>query len=544
VIFLAWMGLSGGLGDLVVRTRDLDILPTLGRVFLLAAATTLLAVLMGVPLAWLMIRSDLPGRNLIRWLAPLPLAIPPYIGALVYQIICAPAGPLNAIVAWPLGLPPDSRIVSVYGVPGAAWVLSLFCFPHIFLLVAGALERVNPSLEEAARAAGMSRWMVLSRVTLPMLRPAIGGGALMVFLYAWADFGVVSLLRVRTLTTVVFDYVQGTMDWAIPAGLAVLLTLITTAVLALQVRFLGRRTYAQVTSASRPAGVVPLGSWRIPAMLFGVVVLSCSLGLPVGVLAFQASRLSVSAASAFLSQQAPFIGNSAWTAASGATAAMILALVIGRLQSRRRIGRGVSAMFQVGYAIPGTVLGLGMVGFFQAALPWLYGSPVVLVFGYLVLFVAPAIQGTGAALAQISPSLEEAARGLGRGPLATFREVTFPLLRPGLVAGWVLVFMLCMRELAASLILRPPGFDTLPVRIWIHTMDAGPVPTAALLALVLVAIVAVPWLTLVALDRAACNAGAARRTPVTCDGGRLVSPPSPAASDARPEAAHAVPYRS
>jgi iron(III) transport system permease protein len=422
--------------------------------------------------------------------------------------------------------------------------LSLFCFPYIFLLVAGALERMNPCLEEAARAAGMSRWMVFSRVTLPMLRPAIGGGALMVFLYAWADFGVVSLLRVRTLTTVVFDYVQGTMDWAIPAALSVFLTLITTSVLAVQLRILGRGTYAQVTSASRPAGAVPLGRWRIPATLFGVVVLLCSLGTPIGVLAFQASRLSASAIRAVLSQQAPFIGNSVWTAASGATLAMVLALVIGWLQSRRRIGRGVSAMFQIGYAIPGTVLGLGMVGFFQTAFPWLYGSPLVLILGYLVLFVTPAIQGTGAALAQISPSLEEAARGLGRGPLATFRRVTFPLVRPGLVAAWALVFMLCMRELAATLILRPPGFDTLPVRIWIHTMDVGPVPTAALLALVLVVIVAVPWLALLTFGRAPDGGGAARRTPVTSDSGWLVAEGPRAASDAHPEGAHAVPYRS
>jgi iron(III) transport system permease protein len=200
-------------------------------------------------------------------------------------------------------------------------------------------------------------------------------------------------------------------------------------------------------------------------------------------------------------------------------------------------------MFQVGYAIPGTVLGLGMVGFFQASLPWLYGTPIVLILGYLALFVTPAIQGTGAALAQISPSLEEAARGLGRGPVATFRQVTFPLVRPGLVAAWVLVFVLCMRELAATLILRPPGFDTLPVRIWIHTMDVGPVPTAALLALVLVAIVAAPWLTLVTFGQAVCGVGAARRTGVPSRSGRLAAESARAAADARPEGAHARPYR-
>ncbi len=499
--FLAWMGLAQGLGDVLTRAGELDILATVARVFLLAITTTMLAAIMGVPLAWLTVRSDLPGRQLVRWLAPLPLAIPPYIGAIVYQIVLAPKGPVNATLVRILDLPANAQVVGIYGVAGAAWVLSLFVFPYVFLLVAAGLERMNPALEEVARATGMSRWGVFFKVTLPMLRPALVGGSLMVFLYAWADFGVVSLLRVRTLTTVVYDYVQGTMDWTIPASLSVFLTLITVAVLVAQLRILGRGTYAQVAGATRPASPVPMGRWRIPAMAFGFLVLLCAIGVPVVVLAFQAARLRAADMATFLSQQIPHIFNSLSTAAIGATLAIILALVIGWLQARRRLGRGVSTLFQIGYAIPGTVLGLGMVGFFQMALPWLYGNAGVLILGYLVLFVTPALQGVSAALAQISSSLEDAARGLGRGPLATFWEVTLPLVRPGLVGAWVLVFILCMRELAATLILRPPGVDTLPVRIWIHTMDVGPVPTASLLALVLVAIVALPWLGLVLLGR-------------------------------------------
>lgn len=505
--FLAWMGVAQGLSDVLIRAGELDILATVARVFVLATTTTILAGVMGVGLAWLTVRSDLPGRHFIRWLAALPLAIPPYIGAIVYQILFAPMGVVNLALARLLDVSPGSQVVSIYGVAGAAWVLSLFVFPYIFLLVAAGLERMNSSLEEVARATGMSRWAVFFKVTLPMLRPALVGGGLMVFLYAWADFGVVSLLRVRTLTTIVYDYVQGTMDWTIPSSLSLFLTLITLAVLAIQLRILGHGTYAQVMGASRPAPPVPVGRWRIPAMAFGFVILLCALGVPMGVLVYQASRLSASAAWPFIAQQVPYIANSLLTAATGASVAIVLALVIGWLQARRRLGRGVSTLFQIGYAIPGTVLGLGMVGFFQVAVPWLYGSPAVLVAGYLVLFVTPALQAVSAALAQISSSLEDAARGLGRGPLATFWEVTLPLVRPGLVGAWVLVFILCMRELAATLILRPPGFDTLPVRIWIHTMDVGPVPTAALLALVLVAIVALPWLGLVLLGRRAIPIG-------------------------------------
>jgi iron(III) transport system permease protein len=121
--------------------------------------------------------------------------------------------------------------------------------------------------------------------------------------------------------------------------------------------------------------------------------------------------------------------------------------------------------------------------------------------GYLVLFLTPALQAVKAALAQLPVSLEDAARTLGRGGLATFREVTFPLIRPGLLGGWLLAFILCMRELAATLILRPPGFDTLPVRVWIQTMDVGPEPGAAALALALVASIALPWLGILLAGR-------------------------------------------
>jgi iron(III) transport system permease protein len=159
----------------------------------------------------------------------------------------------------------------------------------------------------------------------------------------------------------------------------------------------------------------------------------------------------------------------------------------------------VAGLFQVGYAIPGTVLGLGMAGFVHAALPWIYATPLVLIVTYLVLHITPACQSVKAALAQLHPSLEEAARSLGRGPLATFWAVTLPLIKPGLLGGWILVFVLSMRELAATLIVRPPGFDTLPVRIWIYATDVGPEPRAATLALVLVLTIALPWFVLLTL---------------------------------------------
>ena len=493
--FLGWKGFQAGLEGLPATMVQLDILRLLGRVGLLALVTTGLALLWAVPLAWLTVRTDLPGRHIIHWLAPLPLAVPPYVGALVYQMLLVPGGMVSRLAGWWTGGPARPLpVVNIYSLLGAAWVLSLFTYPYIYLLVRSALEKANPALEEVAQAAGLGPLAVARRVILPMVRPALTAGCLLVFLYSWADFGVVSLLRVRTLTTVIYDIIQGTMDWGVPAALSVVLTAITVAVLLTQRSFLGRARYSQTSNGGRPPRLVSLGRARWPALAYVAMVLGSALFLPIGLLTLQASGLGARELASVIASEASVVANSLWLATAGATMALALALVVAWYQERRRHGFGASGLLQVGYAVPGTVLGLGMVGFYHAWLPWLYGSSLVVAVGYVCLFATPALQTVRAALQQIPPALEEAAQGLGRGPVRTFRAVTMPLLRSGLLGGWVLVFILSMRELAATLVLRPPGVDTLPVRIWTYTVDVGPEPRAAALALLLVGLIAVPWL--------------------------------------------------
>ena len=500
LLFLMWKGVRGADPDLLGEMQALGVPLVIAEVALLATLATVWALLLGTPFAWLTVRSDLPLRSIFRWLAPLPLAVPPYIIAFTYQILLAPGG---LVTTW-TGSP--TLPISIYGVWGAAFVLGLSTYPYIYLLIGGALERTNPALEEAARSAGLGSWGIFSRVSLPLLRPALFAGGLMVFLYGWADFGVVSLLRVRTLTTVIYDYIQGTMGWGLPAALSLLLSAITIAVLFAQIKILGRARYTQIVSGAKPARTVPLKGWRWPAFLYALAVLTLALLFPIALLVHQVVRLAGSEMLSFLSTQGRFFANSLWTALTGASLALLIALVVSWLETRRA-GWGLPGLFQVGYAIPGTVLGLGMAGFLHALTPWIYASPLIIVVGYLVLFLTPACQSTKSALAQLSPSIEEASRSLGRGPAQTFFRVTLPLVRPGLIGGWILVFVLSMRELSATLIVRPPGFDTLPVRIWIHTMDVGPEPRAALLALALVLTIALPWLALLSLRSRGISAG-------------------------------------
>jgi iron(III) transport system permease protein len=497
LFFLIAQGAGEGMRGLWVRVMEVSLPSILLQVFFLALSTTVLALLFAVPLAWLVVRSDLPAKALFRWLAPLPLAIPPYIGAMVYQILLSPGGLVDTLVAGLLGRgASEVHLANIYTLLGAAWVLSLFTYPYIYLLVSASLERVNPSLEEAARSTGMKPWNVFCSVTIPLLRPALLAGGLMVFLYGWADFGVVSLLRVRTVTTVIYYFIRGTMDWMAPSAFSTILCAVTIAVLLVEMRMLRHGAYTQITGSAKPPREIKLAHWRWLASVYASTVLFFSLLLPLAVLGYQAGRLSAGEIASFLMRErAPFL-NSLGTAMMGATLALVLALTVAWLQERKSKGIGVSLLFQVGTAIPGTVLGLGMAGFFFQVLPWIYGTPLILVVAYVVLHITPAIQSVKSALAQLPVSIEEAARGLGRGPLSTLREVSLPLITPGLLGGWVLVFILSMRELAATLIVRPPGFDTLPIRVWILTMDVGPEPRAALLALALVATIALPWLLL------------------------------------------------
>lgn len=497
VAFLFWKGLGSDLTGLPARLGELALAATAARVFLLSAVATLLALAWAVPLAWLTARTDLPARRLIHWLAPLPLAVPPYIGALVYQMLLVPGGSRPGLTGF----------LNIYSPWGAAWVLSLFTYPYIYILVRAALERANPLLEDVARAAGMGRLEVLRRVVLPMLRPSLLAGCLLVFLYGWADFGVVSLLRVRTLTTVIYDYVQGTMDWTLPAALSVVLTAVTLLVLLVQLKCLGRAGYAHTSSGVRPPRAVRLGRARWPALGYVCLVLGFSFFLPIAVLTSQASSLGALGVFKAVASEAGVVANSLSLAASGASLTLLVALAVGWLQERRSRNWGASSLFQVGYAVPGTVLGLGMVGLYHTFLPSVYSSPLVVALAYVCLFSAPALQAVRAAFEQLPPSLEEAARSLGRGPIGAFREVALPLVGPGLLGGWVLVFILSMRELAATLVVRPPGLETLPVRIWTYTVDVGPDPRAAALALALVALVALPWLLLVYLRPRAAQGG-------------------------------------
>jgi iron(III) transport system permease protein len=465
----------------------------------LVGGVVIAAVLVGVPLAWLVTRTDLPGARLWAVAGALPLVIPSYVAAFCLLGFFGERG----LLADALGV---ERLPDVTGYWGALLALTLSTYPYVFMLSQAALRDLDPSLEEAARGLGVSRASTFRRITLPALRPAVGLGALLVALYTLSDFGVVSLMRYDALTRAIYVQYRSLFDRTPAATLALVLVGLTAVALTIEYRTRRRgRLYRTSPGVARRPPPIRLGRWQAPALAFCTVVVGLFLLLPAGVLGYWLARGIVNERAL----EAPWSAalHSLTASALAGLAAVLAALPVAVLALRypSRSSRLLERLSYAGNALPGLVIALALV-FFAAR----YASPVyqtlaLLVFAYVVRFFAQALSGTESALERVSPRYEEAARALGRGPLRTLALVTAPLARSGLVAGGALVFLSAMKELPATLLLRPIGFETLATEIWKLTQVAA-YSRAAVPALMLVAVSA-PVLFLVSPGRRVESAG-------------------------------------
>ncbi|MBW3638628.1 MAG: iron ABC transporter permease [Actinobacteria bacterium] len=453
---------AGVVGDVLLRERTLRLLI---RSLLLAGAVTTACLVIGVALAWLTVRSDLPWRRGWAVVAALPLAVPTYVAGF----------------AW------ISLLPRLSGFLGAFVVLTACSYPYVLLPVAAALRRMDPAGEEVARSLGLSPWQAFRRATLPQLRPALAAGGLLVALYALSDFGAVSIMRFDAFTRVIYTSYRSSFDRTPAAVLGLLLVAVTLVLVWLEARSRGRASYSRVgRGGARVGATVRLGRLRLPAVIVPVAVATLSLGVPAAALLYWTS---VGVRGGF---PALDVGGAALTtltfAALGALATTVLAVPVGVLAARRsgRLPRLLERASWAGHALPGIVVAFALVFLsVRYAFP-LYQRTPVLVLAYAVLFLPLAVGAVHASAAQSPPGLEEVARSTGARPLAVLRRVTLPLAAPGIAAGAVLVFLTCMKELPATLLLQPLGSQTLATRLWTETGVAAysaAAPYAALLVL-------------------------------------------------------------
>lgn len=463
----------------------------------LAAAVTASAVTLAITLAWLTVRTDLPGRRLWTVALALPLVMPSYIGAYLFVSALGSKGLLQQALEGPLGI---DRLPEFSGFWAAWLVLTLFTYPLVLLPVRAAMRHLDPSLEDAAIGMGRSRVSAFFTVVLPQLRPAAGAGAIVVALYALSEFGAVSILRFDSFTRAIYQSYTATFDRTGAAALGVLLVVLMLGVLALERRVRGRSAFHRIApGAARPASIVPLGRWRLPAIGFCVLVVALALALPAGVLGYWSAKSIAGELEGV--RLAGAVGGSLSASGLAALAATAAAVPIAYLGARYpgRTARMVERLSFTGYALPGVVIALALVFFGTRLLIGLYQTLPMLVFAFAVLFLPLALGSARAAFLQVSPRLEEAARGMGRAPAVVAATITGPLAASGVLAGAALVFLTAIKELPATLILAPIGFETLATEIWQET-SVGFFERGAIPALVLLAVSAPPLYLLAARE--------------------------------------------
>lgn len=477
---------------LVLLTRPTAIDALLNSVALVVAVTTA-SVVLGVPLAVLTTRTDLPFRRFFTVLVAVPLVLPSYVGAFAFVSAFGPDG----LLADAVGLP----IPSIYGFWGAALVLTLYIYPYVFISTRASLKTFDASLIEAARTLNHGRWAALKRVTLPRILPGIAAGALLVALYTLSDFGTPAIMHFDTFTRVIYvEFNTFARDQA--ALLSVELLAVTAVLLAIESRigtddggaFTGNR-------GGEDALRISLGRWRWPATLAPLAVGVLTLAVPIGVLLFWLLQASAGFTSGY-----PFHLRYALNSFAVSVAAAILAVLAAvpiayvATVHRGSVTTALERATYVGYAVPGIVLGLSLVYFGSSFAPWLYQTIPLLLFAYVVRFMPQAVGTISSSFVQVDERLVEAARTLGRSRVSTFRDVTLPLVLPGIAAGAALVFLTTMKELPATLMLQPTGFETIVTYIWL-VQGSGAYGSAAVPALVLVAISALSMVVILARGR-------------------------------------------
>jgi iron(III) transport system permease protein len=436
----------------------------------LAAGVACLTLLLGVSTAWFVTRVELPGRRFWEGALVLPLAMPTYVLAYIYAYLLGFGGPVEQL--WQVVAGPQARIFSPHSYLGATLVMTLDTFPFVYLLSRSALLNMNVSFEEASRASGISRLKTLWLVTLPLMRPSIAAGLALVILYVVSDFGAVSLLRYQTLTYAVFQQMTGRSDNTAASILSLLLVALALLFLVTERWFRHRSRFYQTTGRYRQPERHHygwLGTSLITAYL--AVVVGAAFALPAYLLV--AWSLTPDAQATIDARFFRFLWNSGFLAACAATAGVLVGLPLAYMASRRPnwLNLGCLQAAYAGYVLPGPVAALAVLVLCLNLTPILYGSVVVLIVAYVIHFLPAGLQSLEPALQQITPNLEEVARTLGLGVRQTWQRVTLPLMRNGFIVAWVLMFLQTMKELPATLLLRPVGFDTLAIRVWMEASE-------------------------------------------------------------------------
>lgn len=444
-----------------------------------------LSIVVGSILAWAIARTDMPLRNLIRNLTIITLTTPPFLGAIAWIFLLGPgAGKINLLLKDLLGL--QTAPVNIFSLGGITFVTFLYVYPFVVINTASTLDNMDTSLEEASRMLGASTWRTAWKITLPLVTPAILGGAILSFLESLALFGIPAVLGMSrgifTLTTRIYHLFHYPPQFEQGAAMAVPLIAITAGLLIFQHLYLGRKQYVLISGKGAQFYRVRLGKWRWVLLAFCLAVVSLSIFIPYFMLGLISLSKVWGAAVSLnnltwdnydfilfhykLSRVSTL--NSLYLALLAATIAVGLALIVAIIAQRTAImGRQIlSFLVIVPFAIPGVAMAVAFLWAYVRPPFVLYGTVWILLVAYVARRIPLAYMNCTSGLKELNVELEEAVRTLGGSWLKTIRAVTIPLLKGSIVAGWLLVFIVSFRELSSSILLYSPNNEVIAVTVF------------------------------------------------------------------------------
>ncbi|MFQ5668075.1 MAG: ABC transporter permease [Candidatus Binatia bacterium] len=468
----------------------------MGHSLALSTLTTLLTIAIGLPLGVLLAKTDLPLRRLFLVLFTIPLLVPPYITAVSWFGLLGPDGLLARVLD-----PAVAKVTSgwLFGLPGCVLVLSSTFLPIVMLLTMTYLKTVNPRLEEAGQL--MTRWFgVLKGITIPLILPGVLLAAMLVFLLSFGEFGVPTFLRYDVFPLESFTQFSAFYNFGAATATAIPLAVITFLVLGAERIFLREKTYQlQAAPHGERSPLVALGPLR--RGLFALVGLLCFIVVvgPLLVLLIQSASLSAYAEA--LNQAGGSLLRSLTYGIVGATLLTAIGFLSGYLIHTRALPfwRSVDSLTVFLFALPSTVTGIGLISLWnRPGTNFIYGTAAIIVLGYLAKYTALTSRITVSTLAQIPPSMEEAAQVVGARWVRRMGGIVAPLAKRGLVAGWLVGYIFCLRDMGITMMVYPAGHETFPVRIFTLMANGSPELISAL-CLIMIAATLLPlgvgWVT-------------------------------------------------
>jgi iron(III) transport system permease protein len=449
---------------------------------ILGVAVTALCLIMAVPMAWAVARTDMPWKNFIRFTVIATFITPSYLGGVAWILLGSPrAGLLNKL--WMAATGAQSELINIYSFAGLVFVVAAYAYPYVFVSTSSALDLVSTELEEAASILGSSRARTALKVTLPLVAPAVLAGSIIVFLDTIALFGTPALIaipaHINVMTTQLWNFFEYPVQVEVAAAYCMPLIAITMGLLWLQRVALGRKGFVTLTGKGGSRRMLRLGNWRWVMLSYSLVVGALSVYLPFLVIiqaacakawgrGFSLSNLTLENFRYLLFDFAitrSSIEHTLVYSGVAATLSVLLAFIVAYVINRRLVGLGrlLESLVMLPFVIPGIVLGMA---FYATFAPWpfaLNGTAAIVILAFIVRFIPIAYMSSSAALMTVNPEMEHAARIIGAGWTRTMRRILVPLLKTSLAGGWLLIFIPAARELSTALFVIGPQTRVLSI---------------------------------------------------------------------------------